>query len=503
MQTDHVEARVSQLTPLFTKTDDCDCPAGRGRWIAFPCAGTILGRVFDRHTGEGVENVEVWICGSQTGEYEFTTTNSLGFYKISSLETGAEYIVSVRGENYSQNSVYGVELFPAGTVQSIDTVRTGVVMGKITGPLGEPISGAEVSFGQLDSPELGGDSVVTNENGEFCTCSLDTISTLSFNGTNYQVIVVHPSYSCVLSQVFVSPYYGKGDETTLNLQMASRATITGVVTSNGAPVVDAAVWLAESFTQVPVDEPMTLSNSDGYFSLSVNAPDTCIISAMTDQSGSISYQVTVSPGSESSVGFDLPGPGIVSGIVTDLTENVIEGATVSVTSADHNVTFSQPSITDSGGKYTIAGVAPYDGYTVFVQMPQAVIETYYVALENVSVEANLISQVDLQGDTIPPTINIVSPESGQTVSGLVQFSAQISDNQGIFSVALRVNDEEVDYKQVSDLASSIIAQQENISLQWDSSGYSSGSYVAEIIVWDIAGNEVASVVTLNKVQEGS
>ena len=134
-------------------------------------------------------------------------------------------------------------------------------------------------------------------------------------------------------------------------------------------------------------------------------------------------------------------------------------------------------------------------------MPQAVIETYYVALENVSVEANLISQVDLQGDTIPPTINIVSPESGQTVSGLVQFSTQVSDNQGIFSVALRVNDEEVDYKQVSDLASSIIAQQENVSLQWDSSGYPLGGYVAEVVAWDIAGNEVVSTVTLNKVQE--
>ncbi len=78
---------------------------------------SVEGRVIDQR-GAGIANALVSIVDGSSGEVYSTRTNSLGFFRVDSLEAGGFYLISVSHKRYR---------FPGGpTAQTIGDDMTGL-----------------------------------------------------------------------------------------------------------------------------------------------------------------------------------------------------------------------------------------------------------------------------------------------------------------------------------------------------------------------------------------
>ena len=93
-------------------------------------------------------------------------------------------------------------------------------------------------------------------------------------------------------------------------------------------------------------------------------------------------------------------------------------------------------------------------------------------------------------DTIPPTVSMTAPQAGQTVTGLVQVSANASDNMGISSVQFLLDG--------TSLGSAITAVPYSIS--WNTSAIANGNHTLTATAIDTGGLKTTSTpvsVTVN------
>ena len=73
---------------------------------------------------------------------------------------------------------------------------------------------------------------------------------------------------------------------------------------------------------------------------------------------------------------------------------------------------------------------------------------------------------EAEPDTVPPTVTIISPNDGLTVSGSVTITCISTDNEGVEKVELYVNDIPID----------ITYERESYTLSWNISSTDSNSY---------------------------
>ena len=86
-------------------------------------------------------------------------------------------------------------------------------------------------------------------------------------------------------------------------------------------------------------------------------------------------------------------------------------------------------------------------------------------------------------DTTPPSVAIVTPQTGQTIPGDFTLSAEISDDRGITSVDLYDNDE-------------VVASDSSPPFEWPETNYPQGEHVFAIVAYDEAGNAGEDSVTV-------
>ena len=204
MQTDQVEARVSQLTPLFIKNESYDCPSGPVTWFTPKCPGHIAGQITDALTGDPVENIGVWFQGGTAGNAGYAFTNALGHYVIGPLESDQACSLVVQGQGYSYRILDDGALPDDGLVQNVEIVRVGSVEGKIRDSNGRAIHGAKVWLFREDVPRWGTAETTTDDEGNYHFCGVDVSSESNLNGSSYEISASHPDHSFIRSVVSVA-----------------------------------------------------------------------------------------------------------------------------------------------------------------------------------------------------------------------------------------------------------------------------------------------------------
>ena len=86
-------------------------------------------------------------------------------------------------------------------------------------------------------------------------------------------------------------------------------------------------------------------------------------------------------------------------------------------------------------------------------------------------------------DTSPPTVMILSPAYGSTVSGQIELLANAMDDRGVSGVAFTLDGDR--------LGEGIEAPP--YIMVWDTTTASNGAHVLTAIAWDAAGNHGVSV----------
>ena len=117
---------------------------------------------------------------------------------------------------------------------------------------------------------------------------------------------------------------------------------------------------------------------------------------------------------------------------------------------------------------------------------------------------------ELEQDTIPPTVLIISPDDGLTVSDSVTITCISTDNEGVEKVELYVNNVPIDitYERESytlswnissnDSDSYTIIRSQPYALYWDTGTYDAGLYTITVRSYDVNENIADSEpITLN------
>ena len=187
MQTDHVQTRVSQLTPLFTKNQSCQCASGPVVWLTLKCPRYIAGQITDTLTNEPVEGIDVWFQGGSAGNVGYAATDALGRYSIGPLQSDEACSLVVQGPGYSYRILEDGTLPEEGLVQNVELVRVGSIEGTIRDSNGQPIANARVWLFQEDVPRWGGGETTTDEDGVYHFCGVDVSSQSNLNGSSYEI----------------------------------------------------------------------------------------------------------------------------------------------------------------------------------------------------------------------------------------------------------------------------------------------------------------------------
>lgn len=109
---------------------------------------------------------------------------------------------------------------------------------------------------------------------------------------------------------------------------------------------------------------------------------------------------------------------------------------------------------------------------------------YYVDYDDIAISnIGYIGPISGGGsDTIPPSVSISSPTSGQTVSGNVAISASAFDNVGVSGVQFKLDGADIGAEDTTS----------PYSISWDTTTVSDGSYTFTATARDAAGNQTTS-----------
>ncbi|WP_169907692.1 carboxypeptidase regulatory-like domain-containing protein [Priestia abyssalis] len=281
-------------------------------------------------------------------------TNENGFYIADGLPAGAVRVI-VSFDQYA-NSVHNVILGPNET-ETLN-VLLNPFLAAITGTVTDavtfsPIGGALVQL-VIPNTEIVVASILTEPAGSYMLPNLPQGSyTIVFSADNYQTKTV---------PVILTP----GETETVNASLdtfpaAVRGTVTNALTGNLIPNV-----LIQAFTLEGAFLGSAFSDITGNYVLTGLPQGTISLIASTDGFSSQTLPVTLAPGEEETVTFQLtPNPATLRGRVTNAADNnPIEGVLVQVF-IPGTVVPVKTILTDPNGDYVITGLGEGEYRVVF------------------------------------------------------------------------------------------------------------------------------------------
>jgi hypothetical protein len=214
--------------------------------------------------------------------------------------------------------------------------------------------------------------------------------------------------------------------------------------------------------------------ANGSYTLTAMARD----AANNEASDSVTVQVdnptnlapTVDAGANDTI--VLPDVANLAGIVTDdgLPGGVVT-TTWSVDSGPDTVTFGDETAVDTTASFATDGV-------------------YVLALTaddgELTASDTVTITVEAEPDGTPPTVGILSPLNGATISGDVTITASVSDNVGVTIVEFEVNG--------APLGTDLTGP--SYEVNWDTTLVANGSYTLTATARDAADNEASDSVTV-------
>jgi Galactose oxidase-like, Early set domain/Concanavalin A-like lectin/glucanases superfamily/Bacterial Ig domain/Bacterial Ig-like domain/Kelch motif/Galactose oxidase, central domain len=127
------------------------------------------------------------------------------------------------------------------------------------------------------------------------------------------------------------------------------------------------------------------------------------------------------------------------------------------------------------------------------------------SVDNVRIYNRALSQTEIQSDmttplgppppdTTPPTVTIISPVAGATVSGNITVTAEASDNVFVAGVQFRLDGAPLG---VEDTTPTYSTSWDTYSTSWNTSTATDGSHVLSAVARDTAGNQTTSVINVH------
>jgi hypothetical protein len=168
------------------------------------------------------------------------------------------------------------------------------------------------------------------------------------------------------------------------------------------------------------------------------------------------------------------------------------GSTVSGTvsiqvSATDNVAVSSVSLTVDGTTLGTSTTAPYTFSWTASSGSHTIVATAKDAAGNSASNTITVSQNVVTSDITAPSVSIVSPANGSSVSGTISVSVGASDNVGVKSVSLNVD---------GTLISTITTAPYNFS--WNTTNVADGTHSLTAIATDAAGNSNSFSISVSK-----
>jgi hypothetical protein len=348
------------------------------------------------------------IAGGDEG-YGFGTTNSSGQYTISEgLKTG-NYTVSVFAEGYLQEQVENVSVTVGEITSGIDFYLnlSGAISGTVTDVDSDlPIANIMVTAFMPSNSSYGW-MATTDVDGDY------NIFTNLATGT-YNVTVMFPE-GYVQNETSGIAVTAGAATTGVDLTLKRSGTLSGRITASPSdtPLENANIYATSDDGKYV---GMASSNATGYYTISSGlGTGNYTVMAQYELSMDMLSNVTIVAGEETSgIDFSLatipPSPsGIITGKVTDLENNPIEGATVTAQGPGFAY-----AMTDENGEYIISNDLPTGNYTVSAEA------TGYLS-ENVT-------DVSVTEGEVTPNINFQLSPIPQEQSGTITGTMQGDEN---------------------------------------------------------------------------
>ena len=502
---------------VTTSCAEGQTPPSRLNWAPAAQAGYIVGQVLDAHTDDPndpatqtpVEGVTLWAEGYETGSYVEAMSDVFGRFQLGPLEAGGGYAISAFSEDYSYNKLEDIVVPAEGLVLPLLLARTGAVHGHIVDIVDtdeNDIIGAQVQFIALGDSDMPRPWVQTDSNGQFCICSLNASSAGDIDGHSYQIIVSHPDHSTIEVTRQVVPRYQRTDEVELKEVMKARGILEGTVNVDSVAQSGVWVWVRQSVASLVIDSSMSdavQTNSSGQFSFSLSAPATyqLLIQGAGTTTETLPVDVEVGPNAPLDP-IELQGPGKINGVVVDLNSPnnaPLAGVPVELRTQGAGGPAAEPVVSDSEGHFRFLDLSPGNYFVCVGSTPN---RTYmqFPRVRDVEVATGQEATPVLRLDSVKPLVSIEEPVASppQTVSGVVQVLAQVSDNQGVDSVDLLVDNIDIETIVLSDPDAdpSLWVVEQAVSFWWDSTAVTNGSHLLTVNVDDMAGNHTAATVTV-------
>jgi thermitase len=255
----------------------------------------------------------------------------------------------------------------------------------------------------------------------------------------------------------------------------------GCGTSFGAPIVAGVAALM--FSANPALTPASVMGMLKQSATDLGAPgwDTTFGWGDVDASGAVTLALT---------GVPVGGTGPSVSITTPAANTTVSGLVTTIASATGTSGISSVTFLVDGGLLCTVSASPYScGWNSgnYANGSHSVSATARDAAGSSST-ASVAVNVSNGTDVTPPTISITSPSPGTTVSKTVSITTSSSDNVGVASVDLFV-----------DNVLNATATAAPFSFTWNTSHAARGSHTLKAVAHDAAGNTGASaLVTVYK-----
>jgi|SRR5579863_6532629 len=249
-------------------------------------------------------------------------------------------------------------------------------------------------------------------------------------------------------------------------------------TSFSAPVVAGVAALM--FSANPTLTPASVMSMLDQSATDLGAPgwDTTFGWGDVNASGAVTLALT---------GTTTGGTGPSVSITTPASNTTVSGMVATTASATSTSGISSVTFLVDGGLLCTVNTSPYTcGWNSgnYFNGSHSVSATARDATGNSST-ASVTVNVSNGSDVTPPTISITSPASGTTVSKTVSITTSSSDNVGVVSVDLYV-----------DNALNATTTTAPFSFKWNTSHVASGSHILKAVAHDAAGNTGASPLVM-------
>ena len=211
--------------------------------VEIPAGGRVIGRVVDKTTKQPVTTFEAGVSPNRGGGMVVMMTppqtrpftSESGSFVLDNVPPGTT-TVAVRAPGYTMARVPNITVEEGKATQEVEVaLDRGVrVKGKVTGPDGAPVSGAQVRIdfmagGRIMRSTFNDEQAVTDVSGEFTFESMEP-GERTFNVTKSGLVGTQKTVDL------------KGAETRVDLQLSTGIRVTGtVVSESGGPVADADV----------------------------------------------------------------------------------------------------------------------------------------------------------------------------------------------------------------------------------------------------------------------